>query len=164
MMEPSIKAIVMDVDGTLTDGKFYVNKFFTSIAFSVKDGYAIKFALNKGVSLIIISSNKSTLARKRLKKLGIKHKSMFFNVAKKEVKLLEVLNKLDIQLSETLYIGDDLNDLLAMKLCGFNACPFDAAEEIKHLSNKVSEYNGGYGAVREIIEFYRSTLNSNMNS
>jgi 3-deoxy-D-manno-octulosonate 8-phosphate phosphatase (KDO 8-P phosphatase) len=158
-MEARIKTIIMDVDGTLTDGKFYVNRFFTTVSFSVKDGYAIKFALDKGVSLIIISSNKSTLARKRLKTLGIKDKRMFFNVVKKESKLLEMFKKYSIQPSETLYIGDDLNDLLAMKLCGFSACPSDASEEIKLVSKKVSQYKGGYGAVREIIDFYSSILN-----
>ena len=56
--------------------------------------------------------------------------------------------------SEIAYIGDDLNDLQPMQLCGYIGCPADACEEVKEIANYVSPIKGGYGAARDVIEHY----------
>ncbi len=153
----AIKILIMDVDGTLTDGLIYMGVGGELCkAFNIKDGYGIHdILIPHGVIPVIITGRKSKIVENRCKEIGIKE--VYQGVNDKVSKMNEILEKFDIQYVNTAYIGDDLNDLKCMKLVkaggGVIGCPKDAANEVVGLSNFVSTHNGGQGAVREFIEW-----------
>ncbi|MBR6594814.1 MAG: HAD-IIIA family hydrolase [Clostridia bacterium] len=149
----SIKMLVMDVDGTLTDGRIYTGAGGELMkAFNVKDGYAIAHILpDKGIVPVIITGRRSDIVDFRCKELGIKY--CYQGVKDKLDTLKSLWAEQGIDADETAYIGDDLNDLECMESCGISACPSDGAEQVKKAANYVCSAKGGEGAVREFIEY-----------
>lgn len=148
----NIKLIVLDVDGTLTDGKIYIDSLGNEIkAFNVKDGMAIAQAIKNGIECAIITGRTSEIVNKRADELGIKH--VYQGIHNKKEQLDFILKDLDINYTNCAYIGDDINDLEVMKQVKFSACPSDAAIEVILCSDFVSRYSGGNGAVRDVIEY-----------
>ena len=148
-----IKLLVMDVDGTLTDGKIYMGANGEVMkAFDVKDGYAIVNMLPEHrVVPVIITGRRSEIVENRASELGIKE--LHQGVQDKLPKLIEIAAKYNVNQSAIAYIGDDLTDLTCIKLCGMSACPRDAVDEVKQRVNYVCEHDGGHGAVREFVEY-----------
>ena len=152
-MMGKIKYLAMDVDGTLTDGKIYMGMDGEACkAFDVKDGCGIHdIAIPNGIIPIIITGRKSEIVSRRCKELEI------INVYQGVKDKLNVLSKITADFSEIAYIGDDINDLQCMTKVkqegGLVGCPNDAVIEVKNISDFISEYNGGAGAVRQYIEF-----------
>lgn len=147
----SIKLIVLDVDGTLTDGKIYHDNNGNEIkSFNVKDGMGIIQALKSGINIAIITARKSSIVEKRSSELGIKY--VFQGVHNKVKCLEQLLKDLNLDYRDTIYIGDDINDIGVMEKVRISACPRDSAELVKEKAHFISNYNGGDGAVREIIE------------
>lgn len=148
----SIKMLVMDVDGTLTDGHIYIGAEGEMMkAFHVQDGYAIAHVLpEKGIVPVIITGRSSKIVERRAAELKIQH--LHQGVSDKLSKLREVAGELGIGADEIAYIGDDLNDLDCIRYCGLTACPADAVPEILNAVDYVCERNGGRGAVREFID------------
>lgn len=145
-----IKLVVLDVDGTLTDGGIYYDSDGNEIKrFDVKDGLGIKVAMSAGLKFAILTGRQSAMVRRRAEELGIQY--LLEGIQKKAPALMELSEETGISLSEMAYIGDDWNDLQAMMLTGFKACPSDAAEEIKAVADYISVHSGGHGAVRECI-------------
>lgn len=148
-----VKYLVMDVDGTLTDGKIYMgNNGEMMKAFSIKDGCGIHdIAIPYGITPIIITGRKSKIVENRCREIGIEH--IYQGVDDKTKKLKSITE----DLSKVAYIGDDINDLSVMKLIkeagGKIGCPADATHGIKRIADFVASKNGGDGAVREFIEF-----------
>lgn len=148
----NIKILVLDVDGTLTDGKIYIDSNgIESKSFHVKDGLAISQLISSGIECAIITGRTSKIVSIRAKELGIKY--LYQGVYNKVDQLNSLLLDLGLTKYNCAYIGDDINDLDIIKMVSFSACPKDAALEIIKESDFVSKYNGGYGAVREIIEY-----------
>lgn len=146
-----IKLIILDVDGTLTDGKIYIDSLGNEMkAFNVKDGMAISQAIKHGIDCAIITGRNSEIVNKRAIELGINH--VYQGIHNKEQQLKFILRDLNLSETNCAYIGDDINDLEVMKQVKFSACPNNAANEIIECSDFVSRYDGGNGAVREIIE------------
>lgn len=148
-----IELIVLDVDGTLTDGGItYTNSGEELKTFDVKDGLGIASWTRKlGKKAAIITGRKSILVEKRAKELGITY--IFQGVDDKDQVLLEILEKENISWEEVAAIGDDLNDLLMLKKVGLSFAPCDAVPYIKNSVNIVCKKSGGKGAVREMIEY-----------
>ena len=141
----NIKILVLDVDGTLTDGKIYVDDKDNSFkAFNVKDGFALVNWIKLGGEVVILTGKKSNIVERRAKELGIKNKTQ---------DLKNLLNKLNITFENTAYMGDDLNDLGVMKNVALSGCPKDSVQEVLEISNFISTKNGGDGAVREFLEY-----------
>ena len=153
----SIKLLVLDVDGTMTDGGVYVMEDGRQFKkFNAKDGMGIKLAMKKGIEVGIISHSLVTeMVSSRANSLGLK----YFYIGQ-ETKLL-ILKKwqesLGLQASEIAFIGDDVNDLEVMQYVGTAACPADAVKQIKEISDVVLTKNGGEGAVREFVDEYLLT-------
>lgn len=149
----NIKYLIMDVDGTLTDGKIYMsNESELCKAFNVKDGYGIHdIAILSGIIPVVITGRKSDIVLKRCRELGITE--VYQGVSNKVEKLYSVTSNL----SSVAYIGDDNNDLFCMNLVkeagGIVGCPNDAAKKVVEIADFVAERNGGDGAVREFIEW-----------
>lgn len=152
-MRKKIKALVMDVDGTLTDGSIYIGENGEIMKrFYVRDGQAIKHFLPRmGIIPIIITGRISEIVLQRCQELDICH--LVQGSGDKLSDLKVVLNTLDITLEETAYIGDDVNDLECMQAVGVCACPCDADQSVVKIAHIVTRAAGGYGTVREFIEW-----------
>ncbi len=148
-----IKMLVMDVDGTLTDGKIYFGadgEMFK--AFNVKDGYAIAHILPQyGIIPVIITGRSSTIVAQRAKDLKINE--LYQGISDKLTKLKEVADQKAISLDEIAYIGDDVNDLECIESCGFSGCPSDALAPVLSKVDYICKNIGGNGAVREFIDY-----------
>jgi 3-deoxy-D-manno-octulosonate 8-phosphate phosphatase (KDO 8-P phosphatase) len=148
-----IELIVLDVDGTLTDGGIiYSNSGEEIKSFDVKDGLAIASWTKKlDKKAAIITGRKSILVEKRAKELGITH--IVQGVDNKEEVLEEILESQGLTWENIAAIGDDLNDLKMLKKVALSFAPNDAVEYIQKNVNIICKKNGGHGAVREMIEY-----------
>lgn len=146
-----ITTFIFDVDGVLTDGKLYITTDGElERSMSVKDGYAMKTAIDAGYNICIISGGKNEGVRKRLANLGVK--DIYLGIGQKTEILDGYIKKYDLEPEQIVYMGDDIPDWPVMKLAGMPCCPQDAVPEIKAISRYISHKNGGEGAVRDIIE------------
>ena len=147
-----IKLVLLDVDGTLTDGGIYRGNNGEELKrFNVKDGYAIVNAQKLGIEFGIITGRRSELVEIRSNELKIKY--LYQGISEKTVILKEIMQKTGLKKEEIAYMGDDLNDILIMKQSGLTGTPKDATDEVIQIADFVSEKNGGSGAVREFVEY-----------
>src|SRR5690606_10832405 len=129
----NITTFVFDVDGVLTDGNITVTTQGELLrTMSIRDGYALKTAVEQGFNVCIISGGNNEGLRLRLKGLGIT--DIHLGVQHKTEVLKEYLELYDIQPKNVLYMGDDIPDIYAMQQVGLPCCPQDAAAEIKVIS------------------------------
>lgn len=158
-MKDKVRILVVDVDGTLTDGKIYMGEDGEVFkAFNVKDGCGIKDILPKyGIMPVIITARKSKILECRSRELGITE--LYQGERNKKHRLDEIIKAFPIAIdySNIAYIGDDILDLQCMlpiqEAGGIIGCPADAVNEIREKADFVSSQNGGEGAVRDFIEF-----------
>lgn len=148
----SIKLFVMDVDGTLTDGRIYIGAQGELMkAFDVRDGYAIAHILPAcGIEPVIITGRSSEIVRQRAKELNID--LLYQGISDKLGQLKIIAEEKHISKQEIAYIGDDLNDLDCIRYCGVTACPADAVPEVQKVVDYICKHDGGRGAVREFID------------
>ena len=146
------KAFVFDVDGVMTDGGITPINDGTDFlrTYYAKDGYAIAYALRRGYKVCVISGGHGSLLRARLEKLGVT--KMYLNCMDKIAAMDEFFAEYDIDPATTIYMGDDIPDLECMERVGIPVCPADACAEVLEASRYVSEFCGGKGAVRDIVE------------
>jgi len=145
------KLLVMDVDGTLTDGSLYYGVNGEELKrFYVRDGMGIVLLHKAGIKTAILTSENSKIVLARGQKLGIdeiilgsRNKTKDFNT---------LLKKLNIKPDEAVFIGDDLNDKHLMEKVHFSVCPHDAIPQIRNIADYICSAPGGNGAVREICE------------
>lgn len=148
--EAAIQYWVIDVDGTLTDSTIYYDDKGNELKkFSVKDAAGMFASQACGMKLIILTGRKCEATRRRMEELKVDY--LFQGVKNKHDFLKEFFEKEQVQKEAIGYIGDDLNDWLSMQLAGYVACPKDACDEVKKIADFVSDFNGGYGAVRDIL-------------
>jgi 3-deoxy-D-manno-octulosonate 8-phosphate phosphatase (KDO 8-P phosphatase) len=146
-----INTFVFDVDGVLTDGLLYSFSDGEQVrAFNIKDGFAIKHAIDQGYRVAIISGKNEPGVLVRLKSLGIE--DIFLGIEDKVDVLDNYLYMQGIHPATVAYMGDDMPDFEVMQRCGLRACPADAADDIKEICMFISTRDGGKGAVRELIE------------
>lgn len=147
----NISTFFFDVDGVLTNGSVLVTESGEQLRqFNTKDGYAIQLAIKRGYKIIIISGGRSLGVDKRLKGLGVT--DVFLGVSDKIEVFNDVIKKYQIDINETVYVGDDVPDGVVMKLVNLAVCPSDAVDEIKEISEYISPKKGGEGVARDIIE------------
>jgi 3-deoxy-D-manno-octulosonate 8-phosphate phosphatase (KDO 8-P phosphatase) len=158
-----IKLLVMDVDGTLTDGKIYVGDSGEVFkAFNVKDGYRLITIEKYNIIPVIITGKKSQILTKRAAELKIEE--VHQGVDDKLKVLDEVLKRYQLTYENVAYIGDDVNDIDCMKVCYFKGCPADAMDEVIDVVDYVCKSNGGNGAVREFIDLIIRKINNVKNN
>jgi 3-deoxy-D-manno-octulosonate 8-phosphate phosphatase (KDO 8-P phosphatase) len=147
-----VKMIVMDVDGTLTDGTLFVLPDGEEVkSYHVRDGLGILLAHLAGFKTAIITGKTSRALEKRAEKLRIDE--LHQGVLDKKPVFEAILAKHGLTAEEAAYIGDDLGDLAVIKSVGLAGAVADAHPEIKRNCHFVSGLAGGRGAVREFIEF-----------
>ncbi|MCK0157080.1 HAD hydrolase family protein [Cellulophaga sp. F20128] len=147
----TITTFVFDVDGVFTDNSILITESGELLRkMSVKDGYALKTAIDKGFNVCIISGGTSEGVRARFKGLGVT--DIYLGAHHKTIQLNEYLNNKNIAAENVLYMGDDLPDIPPMELIGMPTCPQNAVAEVKNISKYISHKNGGDGCVRDVIE------------
>lgn len=148
-----IELIVLDVDGTLTDGKItYTNSGDEIKSFDVADGLAIATWTKKfGKKAAIITGRTSLLVERRANDLSIEH--LYQGVHNKDEVLQNILNKENLTWNQVAAIGDDLNDYKMLKKVGLSFTPSNGSKYIKNIVNVVCDNSGGDGAVREMLEY-----------
>ena len=146
-----IKLLILDVDGVLTDGYlFYDHQGNQLKRFNVKDGLGIRYLQKAGLKICIVSGGKEDVILNRAKDLNINHIYCCIKNKKEKVKILQ--KEFDLKVENTLYIGDDLNDLSVRESVGLLIAPNDASKGLKKFCDGILKNNGGYGAVRELAE------------
>ena len=146
-----ITTFVFDYDGVMTDGTVYSSPDGSPWrATSVKDGYAIHLATKLGYKVAVISGAICPSMEVRMNSLGVT--DVFTGIPNKVLKLKEYMNRKGLYAEQIIFMGDDIPDIHAMMEVGIPACPADAVPEVKKICKFISEYPGGKGAVRDVIE------------
>lgn len=149
----TIKAFAFDVDGVLTDGTVQVSENGDLLrCYNAKDGLAIREAIEAGFPIAIITGGSSATITRRFTTLGVKNDDIYLRSRLKMPDLLDFCHRYDLQLSEIIFVGDDLPDIDPMQQCGLPCCPADAAPEVQRVAQYVSPCPGGGGCVRDVIE------------
>lgn len=148
-----IELLVLDVDGTLTDGKItYTNSGDELKSFDVSDGLAIATWTKKlGKKAAIITGRTSQIVEKRADDLKIEH--LYQKIHNKDEILQSILDKEGLSWDQVAAIGDDLNDYKMLKKVGLSFTPANGTQVLKEFVDVVCDKKGGDGAVREMIEY-----------
>ena len=146
-----VQAFIFDVDGVLSKDTSPLNEEGDPVrTANVKDGFAIRNAINFGYPIAVITGGGLEGVRLRYEKIGVKY---YYDNARDKVKSLEdFLKNTGIDKKNVLYMGDDLVDYRVMMEVGIPTCPKDAVPDIKAISVYISNKNGGEGCVRDVIE------------
>ncbi len=145
-----IKYLVIDVDGTMTDAGIYYDDHGNELKkFCTKDGAGFFAAHYAGIKLMVLTGRECQATTRRMQEMKFDY--IVQNIRDKAAYLEDFMKQNGIRREEIGYIGDDLNDLPPMKLCGFAGCPADACEEVKAYADYVADVKGGSGAVRDVI-------------
>ena len=146
-----IRFIILDVDGTMTNGQLHFDTHGTeSKSFNVKDGLGITTWLKIGGEAAIITGRESKIVQRRAQELGVVH--LFQGVKNKKEVLKHFLEALLVDPSEVAVIGDDYNDIGMFQVAHRSFAPSDATKAVKERADVVLESRGGEGAVREMID------------
>jgi 3-deoxy-D-manno-octulosonate 8-phosphate phosphatase (KDO 8-P phosphatase) len=154
----SIKLLILDVDGVLTDGGLYFDDNGGEFKrFNALDGHGIKMLLDSGVEVAIISARYAKCVAHRMDGLGVKH--YYQGQSNKVIAYEELLTKLDLQPNQVAYVGDDVIDLpvmskVALPIAVANAHPF-----VKEHAELTTQNTGGNGAVREVCDLLLTSQN-----
>ena len=145
------EAFIFDVDGVMTDGGIIPTLDGDFIRrYNAKDGYALGYAVKMGYKVCIITGGRGKTLENRLRMLGINR--YYTDCMDKITAMREYFADEGIDPAHAIYMGDDIPDLECMREVGIPVCPADAAAEVIEASRYVSEFRGGEGAVRDIVE------------
>jgi 3-deoxy-D-manno-octulosonate 8-phosphate phosphatase (KDO 8-P phosphatase) len=149
----SVKLVVLDVDGVMTDGTllYGADTNLEGKSFNIKDGLGIKLLQRCGIDVAIITGRTSAAVERRAAELGITE--LIQGREDKGKALEEVIATRKLDAASVAYMGDDLPDLGAMRLAGLASCPIDAVEAVKNDADWIAPLAGGCGAVRALCDF-----------
>lgn len=147
------KLVVYDFDGVMTDNKVILSEDgLESVVVNRSDGLAVNRLKYCGIPQIILSTETNNVVAKRARKLGI---PIIQGISDKRSSLKEYCRKNNITLKDVVYVGNDLNDLQAMKSVGYPVCPSDACREVRAICSIVLNAVGGDGVVRELLDYIK---------
>jgi 3-deoxy-D-manno-octulosonate 8-phosphate phosphatase (KDO 8-P phosphatase) len=150
-----LRLVVLDVDGTLTDGRLYYGAQGEALkAFDVRDGHGLRLLSLAGVKLAVLTGRRADLVEARCSELSIA--PVVGRSRDKASGIEAICAELKIPLAETAYMGDDVNDLPALRKAALSCAPRDAAKEVVREVDWVSKRDAGRGAVRELCELLLS--------
>ena len=154
----SIKVLILDVDGVLTDGRvIYTDSGEEIKKFDVRDGHGLKLLMRSGIEVILLTGRESKVVLHRARDLGIEH------VYQKALNKIEVYKTIladrSLEDKDVGFVGDDLIDLPVLRKVGFSAAVPDAVQEVKEIVDYITTKRGGEGAVREICELLLKAQN-----
>ena len=145
-----VDGFIFDFDGVLTDNLVYVREDGNeSVCCTRSDGLGFDVLRQLQMPAYILSSEDNTVVAARGHKLRVE---VVQGVSNKRTGLLELSKSNELDLDRMVYVGNDLNDVPAMKLCKYRVCPADAHPRVKAMANIILKVNGGHGVVRELLE------------
>ena len=146
----NIKFLVMDFDGVMTDNTFILDENGKESARCNRaDGYGIKVLKKLGIELLVISTEKIPIVKRRCEKLKI---PCYYNVHRKLDIFLKEIKKRKIDVKNTCYVGNDINDIECIKKAGIGIAVKDAYPEVKKVADYITKKRGGKGVIREIAD------------
>lgn len=147
----SITTFAFDVDGVFTNSEILITESGELLrTMNTRDGQAVKYALDQGFKIAIITKGQSIGVRSRFEMLGIE--DIYDKIKEKAESFDHFVNKYNLQKEEILFMGDDVPDLVLFDKVGVAACPSDAADDVLVRADFISSKEGGKGCVREVIE------------
>lgn len=147
----NIKLIILDVDGVMTDGYLLYDYQGNQLKrFSVKDGLGIRYLQKAGIEIAIVSGGKKDVIANRAKDLDLQY--VYCQIKNKKEIVKNIQKNLNFSKKETLFLGDDLNDLTVRNLVSLLIAPRDASRGFKKKCNAILKSNGGQNAIRELAE------------
>ncbi len=149
------KVLLMDVDGVLTDGRFFLvpdhsGKMVETKGFDSQDGIALRWLNWFGIDTGVISGRESPATEERARQLSMRW--VFQGHIEKIPILEQILGEANANPEEIAYIGDDWTDIVIMRRVGLSFAPANSRPEVKKAASAVLEASGGHGAAREVIE------------
>lgn len=148
-----VRAMVLDVDGVLTDAGLYYGPHGESMKrFSARDGFGIAVARHAGLAVAVLSGRVAPPLKSRLRDLGIPPERVIQGSTNKADDIDRLAHIIDTPLEAIAFMGDDVPDLPVLLRVGLAACPADAAPEVIEVAHLVCRARGGSGAVRELAE------------
>ena len=155
-----VRLFATDVDGVLTDaGMYYAESGDEWKKFNTRDGMGIKLLQRAGIITAIVTQERTKLVARRAEKLAIPE--LHQGVMDKLSLIREMATRHGLTLSQVAYIGDDINDLEALKAVGFSATPADGMPQVVAAVDYICQKKGGEGAVREIVEMILEAQGAN---
>ena len=155
-----IKLIAMDFDGIFTDGSIYLDSNGNQMKkFDAKDGMAIKLLQNHGLNIALISGSTNNIINHRARSLNIKIISK--GIDNKLIELNQIQDKLQIKPHQTIFLGDDINDLLVLPIVKMFLSPSNAHAACLDNAQWIGNCKGGQGFVREFTDLFLSALKIN---
>lgn len=146
-----VRALVLDVDGVLTDGgMYYGNRGEVLKKFHTRDGMGIALLRKAGIPVAFITGEKIEIVLRRAEKLRVE--DVYLGVENKWAALQEFLRKRDLKAEQIAYVGDDVNDLSCLTRVGAAIAVADAVSEVRDVAHWVTKSKGGEGAIREVAE------------
>lgn len=147
----SIKLILTDVDGVLTDGgRFYSKNGEIFKKFHTRDGMGVNLLLRNGIKTVIVTKENSEIVKKWAKEMNVS--SLHLGITNKEKELPKICKKFNLKTNQVAYIGDDVNDLELLKQVGLSAVPSDGIVQAKKIVDYICKLKGGDGAFRELAD------------
>ncbi|HPX76836.1 MAG TPA: HAD hydrolase family protein [Bacteroidales bacterium] len=147
----NLETLIFDIDGVLSSSNVLISETGELLrSTNVKDGYILRYAIKKGLRVIILSGGTSESVKIRYEALGIP--DVIIKSKRKIDDFAKLKQKYNLDEEKTLYMGDDIPDYELLKTVGLACCPADAADEIKEISLYVSSKKSGEGCVRDITE------------
>ncbi len=151
-MKHSIRLLVLDVDGVLTDGRLWYGANGEELkGFHVRDGLGIKAAMAAGITVAIISGRQSSAVSQRCRELGIRH--LVQGCADKGAAFKALCAELGVDAAHVACVGDDTADLPMLSLAGLSIAVADAHPMVRAAATRVTALAGGHGAVREVCDW-----------
>lgn len=148
---PEIKMLLTDCDGCLTDGGMYYSEHGDELKkFNTRDGMGFSLLRKKGIITGIITSENVDLNRRRAEKLKLD--ILEAGCKDKLIAIKQICDQRGIDIKNVCYIGDDINDIEAVKAAGYGCCPSDAVKEVKDAADYIAAAKGGEGVIREIVD------------
>ena len=144
-----IRVFIFDFDGVMTDGTILATEEGALLrSMNIKDTFALRYAVSKGYTIWVLTSEISEPLRLRLTEMGV---TVYNDIKDKKAFLQELITDNAHTFNSMLYMGDDIPDTEAMKLCLLPCCPNDAVNEVRAIAKYISPKNGGNGCVRDVI-------------
>ncbi len=154
----TIKCLICDVDGVLTDGSLYIDNHGNELkTFNVQDGMGLKLLMAAGIEVAVITTSQNAVIDHRMNQLGIKH--YFKGQVDKSAAFEQLKTRLNLKNEDIAYIGDDLPDLAIIRQVGFGVAVANAVSQVKEFAAWQTEKSGGSGAVRELCDLILNAKN-----
>ncbi len=149
----NVKLLVSDFDGVMTDGYVYLDENGReSVKCSRKDGLGVELLKNAGVEVMVLSKENNSVVKARCRKLKIKCRQGISSGAGKVGILKEILKAKNLDNKSSCYIGDDINDVAAIKYAAVGVAVADSHPLVKKAADYITKARGGHHAVRELAE------------